>query len=165
MEGKHVNIRPLSQKDLDWFTDWNNNPEYKGHFEPHEFFTQEEIERWYNSEKDDEWWVIEDKKGNPMGQLVTGPQGDCYRLGYILHPNFRSKGYTTEAVKLLIDHLFNTKDIIRIQAECSPENKASIRVLEKAGFTYEGLKRKVVLIQGEYLDGAMYSILKYEWNT
>jgi RimJ/RimL family protein N-acetyltransferase len=164
MEGKYVNIRPLNQKDLDWFTEWNNNPEYKGPFEPHEFITREEISKWHKSEKLDEWWVIENKQGNPMGQLVTGPQGDCYWLGYIIHPIFRNKGYTTEAVKLLINHLFKTKDIIRIQAECSLNNKASIKVLDKAGFTYEGLKRKVTLIQGEYLDGAMYSILKDEWK-
>ena len=94
-----------------------------------------------------------------MGQIVAGPQGDYYWLGYILHPNYRGNGYTTEAVRLLVDHLFKTKDIVRIQAECSPKNIASVRVLEKVGFIYEGLKRKAALIRGEYLDGAIYSIL------
>ena len=42
-------------------------------------------------------------------------------------------------MKLLVDHLFYTKDIIRIQAECNPKNKASIRVLEKLGFYRVGL--------------------------
>ena len=95
-----------------------------------------------------------------MGQIVTGPQGDYYWLGYILHPDYRGKGFTTEAVKLLVDHLFKTKYIVRIQAECSSKNIASVRVLEKVGFVYEGLKRKAALIQGEYMDGAIYSILK-----
>ena len=164
IEGKLVNIRPLESRDLDWFTDWNNDSKYKGPFEPHEFFSRDQIERWFNKEKNAEWWVIESKLGDPLGQIVTGPQGDYYWLGYILHPDYRGNGYTTEAVRLLVDHLFKTKDIIRIQAECSPKNIASMRVLEKAGFSYEGLKRKVALIQGEYLDGAMYSILKDEWD-
>ena len=81
-----------------------------------------------------------------------------------MHPDHRDKGYTTEAVKLLVDYLFRSKQIVRVQAECSPENHASVRVLEKAGFTYEGLRRKAVFIQGEYMDGAMYSILRDEWT-
>lgn len=163
MEGKLVRIRPLEPGDLDWFTDWNSDPEYRGPFEPHEGLSREEVEVWFNSEKDAEWWVIESRRGDPMGQIVAGPQGDYYWLGYILHPDFRGRGYTTEAVVLLLDHLFRTKDIVRIQAECSPRNVASVRVLEKAGFTYEGLKRKAVLVQGEYLDGSLYSILREEW--
>ena len=114
LKGKNVNIRPLSRDDLGWFTNWNNGPDYKGPFEPHEFLSRDQIEKWFKSDKNAEWWVIEDKKGKPMGQLVTGPQGDYYWLGYILHPDFRGFGYTTESVKLLVDHLFYTKDIIRI---------------------------------------------------
>ena len=162
--GEKVNIRPLQRNDLEWFTDWNNDPEYKGPYEPLENNTLEEIQKWFDSEKKTESWVITDKQGNPMGQIITGPQGDYYWLGYILHPDHRGHDYTTEAVKLLVVHLFSTKNIVRIQAECNPENRASIRVLEKAGFTYEGLKRKAAYIQGVYMDGAIYSILREEWN-
>jgi len=162
--GEKVNIRPLQRDDLEWFTEWNNDPEYKGPYEPLENNTLEEIQKWFDSEKKTESWVITDKQGNPMGQIITGPQGDYYWLGYILHPDHRGHDYTTEAVKLLVDHLFSTKKIVRIQAECNPENRASIRVLEKAGFTYEGLKRKAAYIQGVYMDGAIYSILREEWN-
>ena len=163
LEGEKINIRPLRRGDLEWFADWNNDSEYKGPYEPLEENTLEEIEKWFDSEKTTESWVITDKQGNPVGQIITGPQGDYYWLGYILHPDYRGRGYTTEAVKLLVTHLFRTKDIVRVQAECSPENKASVRVLEKAGFTYEGLKRKAVFVQGRYLDGALYSVLREEW--
>lgn len=162
--GEKVNIRPLERDDLGWFTEWNNDPEYKGSYEPLENNTLEEIKEWFDSEKKTESWVITDKQGTPMGQIITGPQGDYYWLGYILHPDYRGRGYTTEAVKLLVDHLFKTKKTVRIQAECNPENRPSIRVLEKAGFTYEGLKRKAAYIQGVYMDGAIYSILREEWD-
>jgi len=165
LKGKLVNIRPLEPTDLDWFTEWNNDPDYTGAFEPLEVNSRDRIETWYESERQDDYWVVTDKRGNPVGQLVTGLTGGCYWLGYITHPDHRGKGYTTEAVKLLVDYLFRAKNIVRVQAECSPENKASIRVLEKAGFTYEGLRRKAVFIQGRYLDGAMYSILRDEWQS
>jgi ribosomal-protein-alanine N-acetyltransferase len=162
LRGKLVNIRPLDPNDLDWFTEWNNDPDYKGPFEPLEVNTREEVDEWYNSEKKAEWWVITDKQETPVGQLVTGPQGDYYWLGYILHPYHRNKGYTTEAVRLLVGFLFQSTDTVRVQAECNPENHASVQVLKKAGFTYEGLKRKAIFIQGRYMDSAMYSILRDE---
>ena len=162
-KGQQVNIRPLEQRDLDWFTTWNNDPEYKGPFEPHEHLSRADVESWFQREKVAEWWVVENKQGIPMGQLVSGPQGDYYWLGYILHPKYRGHGYTTEAVRLLVGHLFESKDIIRVQAECNPENLASVRVLEKAGFTREGLKRKAILINGVYMDSAVYSVLRNEW--
>jgi len=165
LRGKQVNIRPLEPSDLDWFTEWNNDPDYAGPYEPLEINSRDKIGKWYNSEKSDEWWVITDKQENPVGQLATGPHGDYYWLGFILHPDHRGKGYTTEAVKLIVDYLFRSKNIVRVQAECNPKNKASVRVLENAGFTYEGLKRKVIFIQGEYMDSAIYSILRDEWMT
>ena len=163
--GEKVNIRPLERYDLGWFTLWNNDPYYKGQFELLENNTLEEIESWFDSEKKTESWVITDKQNRPVGQLIIGPQGDYYWVGYIIHQDYRGKGYATEAVKLIIDYLFETKDIVRIQAECNPENYASVQVLEKAGFTYEGLKRKASLIQGIYMDGAIYSTLREEWET
>lgn len=162
-KGQQVNIRPLEQRDLDWFTTWNNDPVYKGPFEPHEHVSREQVESWFHTEKSAEWWVVENKQGSPMGQLVTGPQGDYYWLGYILHPDYRGHGYTTEAVRLLVGHLFESKEIVRVQSECNPLNIASVRVLEKAGFIREGLKRKAVLINGVYMDSAVYSVLRNEW--
>ena len=164
LKGKKVNIQPLEATDLDWFTEWNNDPDYTGPYEPLEINSRSDIEKWYDSEKSSEWWVITDKQGNSVGQLVTGPQGEHYRIGYMLHPDHRGKGYATDGVNLLLDYLFRSKKIIRVQAECNPENKASIRVLEKNGFIFEGLKRKAVFIQGKYMDSAIYSILRSEWG-
>ena len=157
-------MRPLESGDLDWFTDWNNDPKYNGQYEPLEKNSREKIEIWFNTEKENSWWVILDKRDNPLGQLVTGVNGDYYWLGYILHPNYRGKGYTTDTIKVIVNHLFETYEIVRIQAECNPENKASVRVLEKNRFTYEGLKRKAIYIQGKHMDSAIYSILREEWT-
>ncbi len=65
---------------------------------------------------------------------------------------------------MMVDYLFLSKSIVRVQAETNPENISSIRVLEKAGFTFEGVRRKVFFSQGKYNDGAMYSILRDEWK-
>jgi ribosomal-protein-alanine N-acetyltransferase len=64
----------------------------------------------------------------------------------------------------MVDYLFLSKNIARVQAETNPGNTAFIRVLEKAGFTFEGVRRNVFFSQGKYNDGALYSILRKEWK-
>lgn len=162
--GKKLRIRPLESEDLGWFTEWNNDVNYTGAFEGVEVSSRHSIEKWFNDEKSSSWWVIENLDSKPVGQLITGPDGNQQFIGYIIHPDHRNKGYCTEAVELMVDYLFLSKNIIRVQAEVNPENKASIRVLEKAGFTLEGVRRKVVFMRGKYNDGAFYSVLKDEWT-
>jgi len=70
-------------------------------------------------------------------------------IGYFFAPSERGKGYGTEAVQLIVDYLFLSKDLARIQAGVDVRNKASQRVLEKVGFQREGTMRKCLFIRGE----------------
>jgi RimJ/RimL family protein N-acetyltransferase len=162
--GKNVCIRPLESEDLGWFTEWNNDINYTGEYEPVEVSSRHSIEKWFDGENRNSWWIIEDMNAKPLGQIITGSDGNYQFIGYIIHPDNRGNGYCTEAVQLMVDYLFLSKNIVRVQAECNPENKASIRVLEKSGFTFEGVRRKVNFMHGKYNDGAIYSILRDEWT-
>ena len=164
LKGKKVNVRPLESTDLDWFTEWNNDSDYTGQYEPMEVSGRDAIEKWFNQESNTSWWVIEDKDGNPVGQVITGPDGGHQFIGYIVHPDSRGKGFCTEAVEIMVDYLFLSKNIVRVQAETNPLNVSSIRVLEKVGFRFEGVRRKVFFSQGKYNDGSMYSVLREEWR-
>jgi RimJ/RimL family protein N-acetyltransferase len=64
----------------------------------------------------------------------------------------------------MVDFLFLSKNTVRVQAKTNPRNVASQRVLEKAGFTREGVIRKDVFIRGQWQDGVLYSILREEWK-
>jgi RimJ/RimL family protein N-acetyltransferase len=64
----------------------------------------------------------------------------------------------------MVDYLFLSKDVIRIQAHTSAENMVSQKVLQKAGFRKEGIIRKSVFSKGEWRDRALYSILREEWK-
>ena len=81
-------------------------------------------------------------------------------LGYYIAEEYWGKGITTEAVKLICDHVFNNTDIIRIFAEPFAHNVASCKVLEKAGFQYEGTLRQNAVKCGKTVDMKMYSILR-----
>ena len=164
LEGKLVNLRVLEREDLPLFAEWNNDPEFGGEFEPLEQNSLSEIERWYDGEREGEWFIVETKDGKPVGQIMYAPEGPYLRIGYILHKSERGKGYCTEAVRIMVDYLFLSKNIVRIQSQTDPRNTASQRILEKAGFTKEGVIRKATFIRGEWRDGVLFSIIREEWK-
>jgi ribosomal-protein-alanine N-acetyltransferase len=86
-------------------------------------------------------------------------------IAYALVPSERGKGYCTEAVEIMIDFLFLSKDVVRIQARTDVRNKGSQRVLEKSGFTREGKLRKSTFVRGRWRDWFIYSILREEWKA
>lgn len=70
------------------------------------------------------------------------------------------RGIMTNAVKQICEYVFEKSDIIRIYAEPFAYNTASCRVLEKAGFQYEGTLRNNAVKNGKIVDMKMYSLLK-----
>ena len=83
-------------------------------------------------------------------------------MGYYIGEPYWGKGIMTEAVKQVCDYVFQKSDIIRIYAEPFAYNTASCRVLEKAGFQYEGTLRNNAVKNGKVIDMKMYSLLKEE---
>ena len=81
-------------------------------------------------------------------------------LGYYIGENFWNKGIATEAVELACRYVFENSDIMRIYAEPFARNKASCRVLEKAGFQYEGTLHANAVKNGVVEDMNMYALIK-----
>ena len=105
-----------------------------------------------------------EKNGAKIGTVFHFLNGNYMEIGYILLPNESKKGYGSEAIKIIVDYLFLSKELVRIQAITGVDNFASCRVLEKAGFTKEGIMRKSGFIRGEWKDGCLYSIIREEWK-
>lgn len=91
-------------------------------------------------------------------RVMRGPAQSAW-VGYSLSKDHNGKGYTTEAVKLIVDYAFNTLLLHRIEAGVMPRNIGSIRVLEKAGFQKEGISSKNVKINGVWEDHQLLAII------
>jgi RimJ/RimL family protein N-acetyltransferase len=78
-------------------------------------------------------------------------------LGYWLAEDFWGQGIMTETVTALTDLWFDNFSLHRISAEVFANNPASVRVLEKAGFLFEGRLKKNVIKDGELLDSLLYA--------
>ena len=83
-------------------------------------------------------------------------------FGYWIGERFSRNGYMTEAVEGTALFAFERLALHRIEAACLPSNKASQGVLKKAGFTYEGLARKYLKINGEWQDHMVFSLIREE---
>lgn len=101
-----------------------------------------------------------------VGSIGIFRQGNIHRqtaeLGYYIAEEYWGKGIMTGAVRQICAYVFEKSDIIRIYAEPFAYNAASCRVLEKAGFQYEGTLRSNAVKNGEVIDMKMYSLLKTE---
>ena len=158
-------MRAAEKKDLPIIGEWRSNPEFQGEYNILIQESKDELEKRYESFRPDEkWFLIEKKDGTKIGLVVLELEGGVQELGYSIIPNERGKGYCTEAVKIAVDYLFLSKPIVRIQAHTNIRNKASQRVLEKAGFLKEGIVRNRIFIRGKWRDEFLYSILRKEWK-
>ncbi len=81
-------------------------------------------------------------------------------LGYWLAEPFWGKGIMTEAVKGITEYAFRSFGLKRVYAEPYTTNLASARVLEKAGFKYEGLLRASAFKNGRLVDQLLYARVK-----
>jgi RimJ/RimL family protein N-acetyltransferase len=165
LEGKTVNLRIMEKEDLPMLTEWFNNPDFiGGEYQPSPQMTRAEVEKMVeNPVLQPKVFIIEKKDGPKIG-YIGFRTAMCPEIGYSIAPSERSKGYCTEAINIMVDYLFLSKEIVRIQAQTDVGNTASQKVLEKAGFKKEGIVRKLVFVRGEWRDFCLYSILREEWK-
>jgi RimJ/RimL family protein N-acetyltransferase len=148
-----------------------NDPKIVGEYDVFQLASWGEVEKWFR----------EEVGPNEFTVFVIERNEDKVRLGivvyYTVHPvlqnmeigfqirseDMRNRGYGTEAVRLLVEYLFMTKNIERLQASTDIENRASQCVLEKNGFIKEGEMRKSLFRNGSFHNTYIYSILKEEW--
>jgi len=79
-------------------------------------------------------------------------------IGYWVSERFAGKGVTPTSVALATDHAFFTMGLHRMEICIRPENDPSLRVVEKLGFRYEGLRRRYIHINGDWRDHFCFAL-------
>ena len=105
-----------------------------------------------------------DVAGEAVGGIGFIMQPDVARrsaeIGYWLGEKFWGRGIVSEALIAVTDHAFANHDLCRIFAHVFDWNPASARVLEKAGYDFEGRLRKSVTKDGKTIDQLMYAVVR-----
>jgi RimJ/RimL family protein N-acetyltransferase len=85
-------------------------------------------------------------------------------IGCTLGKSQHGKGYAIEALKQVMEFLFNQLDKHRIIASIDPNNIQSVRLMERLGFRKEAHFKESISINGQWVDDIVYAILKKEWK-
>jgi [ribosomal protein S5]-alanine N-acetyltransferase len=172
VEGTRCAVRPWRMADADAIVKHANNPniarQLRDRF-PHPYTRRDALEFLEHalSAEPSAHFAIE-VDGQAVGGLgfVRGSDVERYsaEIGYWLGESFWGRGITTESVALVTRHAFTETDLLRLFALPFADNTASRRVLEKAGYTCEGILRASAVKFGEPRDQALYSRINAKWN-
>jgi RimJ/RimL family protein N-acetyltransferase len=120
-------------------------------------------------------WAEDGLVGAQSGRLAVGLDGGGYagdvdwraagetgnfEIGIVLLPEYRGRGIGTEAQRQLVDYLFATTPVHRLQAGTEVDNIAEQRALERVGFRREGVARGLYFRDGKWPDGVLYGLLR-----
>jgi RimJ/RimL family protein N-acetyltransferase len=167
-----VRLRPIEEADLDELVRFSTDPEALGEFE------------WMGFRDPGTWrrrWEKDGWIGDPATALAVvtadgalvgfvnqrecsegGNQQACFEIGVAVLPEHRGRGLGTAAQRVLVELLWATTQVHRIQARTEAENVVEQRALEKIGFEREGRMREVLYRAGRWRDGLMYGLLRPE---
>ena len=144
IEGRRIYLKVLDEKDAtEEYCDWLNDPGVNKYLETKEA-TIGELRRYIKDKNNDPnvlfLGIFLKKDGGHIGNIKLEPidfNDKKATLGILIgNKEYWRKGLGTEATKLLVEYAFNTLDLIDVSLGVISENKAAIRVYEKAGFNY-----------------------------
>ena len=96
-------------------------------------------------------------------QFMRGAAHYC-TLGYAIDQAEQGKGLMREALTAAIEHIFQERNLHRVQANYMPRNERSGALLRRLGFTIEGLARDYLLIAGRWEDHVLASLTNPSWK-
>jgi ribosomal-protein-alanine N-acetyltransferase len=174
METKRLLLRPMEAEDaaahFSFFPDPVLQQGIRGGFIPQSVEqTRVIIENFFQAfaRRSSITWGIALKENNQiiggidLTNFVNQRMAD---LGFYLTRRCWNQGFITEAVSQIVRFSFERAELNRLQATAAVENIASIRVLQKTGFTQEGLLREYAM-GSEFGDVYMFSILRREYRA
>jgi ribosomal-protein-alanine N-acetyltransferase len=104
--------------------------------------------------------------GELAGQLnvssITHGSLSSATIGYWVAKSMAGRGITPTAVALATDYCFRAMRLHRMEICIRPENGPSLRVVEKLGFRYEGLRRRFIHIDGDWRDHFSFALVAEE---
>jgi [ribosomal protein S5]-alanine N-acetyltransferase len=128
--------------------------------------------------------VIEGRKVSPCSEVITftflvdeieepvgrfdyfdiNSRNRSAEFGYTVNPNYRQQGIGTKMLAIAIAYLFSNTNLNKLYCQTAAFNIASIKLLEKLGFSRDGTLREHHELDSQFWDDYIYSILRREWE-
>lgn len=167
LKGTSIILRPVRETDLDVLYAFHTDIDNRGEFFPRNIMSSPAFHKQFQDDgfwsKDEGMLVIASPDDEILGHIEffkTVNYLDEYELSYQVYAaEQRGKGVATQAVRLLVRYLFETKRVNRIRLVIHPDNAASRRLAEKCDFQHEGTARGAWYNKGRHHDVEIYAIL------
>jgi RimJ/RimL family protein N-acetyltransferase len=170
LTGKRVILRPVLAEDAAAMFASMDDAEGMRLTGTHATFTFTQLEQWTASRQDTDdrldLSIIDRETGEWAGELAINdwdPDNHSCNFRIAIGPAGRNRGLGSEAIRLIVDYVFEHLPINRIGLDVFDFNPRAIHVYERAGFTREGVLRAALYWDSEYHDSILMSILRDEW--
>ncbi|OGQ94284.1 MAG: hypothetical protein A2284_08655 [Deltaproteobacteria bacterium RIFOXYA12_FULL_61_11] len=133
--------------------------------------SRERFEKIYSAVAEGEnsrYWGICDLEGTLVGNMGVYDMDQYVRsclVGFHLFPPYRGKGLGTSSLLTGLRYVFGDMNYQRVGGETNANNRAAISMLEKLGFTREGVVRRGWRYRADYHDKVLYGMLREEFQT
>jgi RimJ/RimL family protein N-acetyltransferase len=159
------------------FARWNQNTEYFRLLDsdPARLWSAKKIREWFQKDLDSPLpahldfairTLLEDKLIGFIGfDGISWTNRDAYVAIGIGEPDFWSRGYGSDAMRLMLRYGFCELNLHRVSLTVFEQNPRGIRSYEKCGFKHEGRIRDFLLRDGQRSDMLHMGILRMDWET
>jgi RimJ/RimL family protein N-acetyltransferase len=170
LRGDTIALRPWRPDDLESMvaavqdpdvTRWTSVPDRYGDAEGRDYL--DSAARSWADGTAASFAIVDTADGALLGSIGIRFHGDgAANVGYWMAREARGRGVATQALRLVSAWALTELPVERLELVTAPDNEASQRVAEKAGFTREGLLRRYVEIKGKRRDAVVFSLLPDE---
>jgi RimJ/RimL family protein N-acetyltransferase len=173
--GELVNLRAFTDEDIKPSAEFMNDPEIILNLDDDAPMPQsvETQKIWFEEMRKDKknykdfFWAIDTKDGKFIGGCGVNHMDRKNRVAqvgiFIGDRDYLGKGYGTDAMKVLMEFLFEEYNVNKIKLSVFDYNKRAIKSYEKCGFQTEAIQREAVFRYGKYHDMRSMAILKKEY--
>lgn len=173
LESIRLKLRAVEPEDLDILYKWENDTSLWRHgntLTPYSKFT---LRQYINDTRELDIYqskqlrlMIEEKESGHTAGTIDLYDFDVRNLragiGILIGEEYREKGYASETLKMVKDYAFNFFHLQQLYAYISTDNKPSISLFEKVGFTASGRLKNWLCLEAGYQDVFIYQIMKPE---
>ena len=169
--GDRIYLSPRSTEDAELFTQWLNDFETTDYLGRSGFLMTLEGEKEYlekNNCPEANFAIVtldSDKLIGTVSLESINHINRCATLGiFIGDKNYRSQGYGTEAIRLILEYGFKYLNLKNIKLDLMEFNERALKCYEKCGFKEYGRRRKCRFVDGKYYDSIEMDILAEEFE-
>lgn len=170
IEGPRLRLRPLEERDLPDLLRWLADPEVTAYYGEPPAGLEDARRHYLEPDVNPCWRFAIEAAGRAVGEIQYAHDypGVEYEWSagidiLIGDPDARDRGVGTEAVRTMLQHLFEVRRCHRVTIDPEVGNARAIRAYEKAGFRLDGVLWHHAFEHGDYVDTHFMSILEDEW--